>query len=377
MKVLHIFKTYYPDTYGGIEEVIYQLVTHSADVGVHAEVFTLSKEVPRAIPEDFDGHLVHRIKRNFEFASTTFSWSAFNYFRKLSREFDLIHYHFPWPAMDLLHFYANHGKPSVVTYQSDIIKQKMLLQLYKPLQQRFLSNVQAIVATTPNYVNSSPVLGQYLEKITIIPNGIEPVPLTDAIKERIKYWETTLSGPFFLFVGALRYYKGLDTLLEAATKVPYPVIIAGAGFEEANLKQIARTKGLTNVMFVGAISEEDKHALLYLSYGFVFPSCTRTEAYGIVLIEASMYGKPMITCEIGTGTSYINLDGETGIVVPPRNPEALAGAMEALWQNPALAQQYGQTAKLRYERHFTANQMMQSYAELYRKCLQNGTAPGL
>ncbi len=371
MKVLHVFKTYYPDTFGGIEEVVYQLAKHSSQFGIHAEVFALSNRAPQTLPEIYDGHRVHRIKKDIEFASTTFSLAAFQYFRKLTKEFDLIHYHFPWPVMDLMHFYANHSKPSVVTYQSDIIKQKKLLHLYKPVQQRFLNSVDAIVATTPNYVASSPVLARFTDKLTIIPNGVEPAPSTDAVKERIKYWENELSGPFFLFVGALRYYKGLDTLLQAAAKAPYPIIIAGAGFEEARLREIVRVKGLTNVRFVGAISEEDKHALLSLSFGFVFPSCTRTEAYGIVLIEASMHGKAMITCEIGTGTSYINLNGETGIVVPPNNPDAFADAMKTLWENPELSRQYGSAAKQRYEQHFTAEKMMESYVDLYNKCLQN------
>ncbi|WP_169293649.1 glycosyltransferase family 4 protein [Advenella sp. EE-W14] len=369
LKVLHVFKTYYPDTYGGIEEVIYQLATHSAQYGIHAEVFTLSKNVSASSDDIYDGHCVYRVKQDFELASTTFSMSAFRHFRKIARDFDLIHYHFPWPVMDLLHFSAGHGKPSVVTYHSDIIKQKFLLQLYKPVQRQFLKSVQAIVATSPNYAQSSAVLREFPSKLSTIPIGIAPVPLTDEIWERIRHWENVLSGPFFLFIGALRYYKGLDTLVEAAARVPYPIVIAGAGSEEARLKEAVQKKGLSNVMFVGPVSENDKYALLYLSYCFVFPSFTRTEAYGIVLVEASMYGKPMITCEIGTGTTYINQDKETGVVVPPQNPDAFASAMEQLWNAPELAKQYGHNAQQRYERYYTAERMMQRYAELYNKCL--------
>ncbi len=374
LKVLHVFKTYYPDTYGGIEEVIYQLATHSAQYGIQAEVFTVSKNVSVPADDMYDGHRVHRVKQDFEFASTTFSLSAFRQFRKVARDFDVIHYHFPWPVMDLLHFSGGHGKPSVVTYHSDIIKQKFLLQLYKPVQQRFLKSVQAIVATSPNYAKSSAVLREFPNKLSTIPIGIAPVALTDEIWERIRHWEKVLAGPFFLFIGALRYYKGLDTLVEAAAKVSYPIVIAGAGSEEVRLKEAVQKKGLSNVMFVGPVSENDKYALLYLSYCFVFPSFTRTEAYGIVLVEASMYGKPMITCEIGTGTTYINQDKETGIVVPPQDPDAFASAMEQLWNAPELARQYGHHAQQRYERYYTAERMMQRYAELYKKCLDAGFA---
>ena len=370
MKVLHVFKTYYPDTYGGIEEVIYQLATQSPKIGIQAEVFTLSKTANGLLNDDYDGHRVHRVKQNFELASTTFSVSAFSYFQKIAKDFDLIHYHFPWPVMDLMHFFADHGKPSVVTYHSDIIKQKFLLQFYKPFQRQFLKQVQAIVATSPNYVKSSPVLRKYKDKLAVIPIGIDPIPLSDSIRERIKFWKTVLSERFFLFIGALRYYKGLDILIEAAAMAPYSIVIAGSGFEEARLKALVKEKQLSNVIFAGAVSQDDKYALLYLSYCCVFPSFTRTEAYGIVLVEASMYGKPMITCEIGTGTSYINQDTKTGIVVPPRNAVAFARAMEQLWNQPELAKQYGQNARERYEHHFTAEKMTYRYAELYTRCLE-------
>lgn len=376
MKVLHVFKTYYPDTYGGIEEVIYQLATQSPAMGIVADVFTLSKTANGLVEDTYQGHRVYRVRQDFEAASTTFSVTAFGHFRKIAREYDLIHYHFPWPSMDLMHFFARHGKPSVVTYHSDIIKQKFLLQFYKPLQRQFLNHVQAIVTTSPNYAASSLVLSAYKNKLTVIPIGIAEVPLSDAIRERIKYWKTVLPERFFLFIGALRYYKGLDTLLECAALKPYPIVLAGSGFEEARLKNLVKEQQLSNVMFVGAVSQDDKYALLYLSYCCVFPSFTRTEAYGITLVEASMYGKPMITCEIGTGTSYINQDATTGIVVVPRNAVAFANAMEQLWNQPALVTQYGQNARARYEHYFTAEQMMNCYAALYKRCLDmtNGSA---
>jgi rhamnosyl/mannosyltransferase len=120
-------------------------------------------------------------------------------------------------------------------------------------------------------------------------------------------------------------------------------------------------------MFAGALDEADKTALLSLCHGLVFPSHLRSEAFGISLLEAAMYGKPMISCEIGTGTTYINLDGETGLAVPPSDPAALRGAMQTLWDNPELARRMGARAEQRYHELFTSERMAASYADLYKE----------
>jgi rhamnosyl/mannosyltransferase len=132
------------------------------------------------------------------------------------------------------------------------------------------------------------------------------------------------------------------------------------------LKGHAQRLGLKNVMFLGAVSEVDKVALLQLCYALAFPSHLRSEAFGISLLEGAMYGKPMISSEIGTGTSYINSDGETGLVVPPSDPLALRNAMQLLWDNPPMAAQMGQRAEARYWELFTSDKMAERYVELYK-----------
>jgi rhamnosyl/mannosyltransferase len=121
--------------------------------------------------------------------------------------------------------------------------------------------------------------------------------------------------------------------------------------------------------FVGKVSEEDKAALFHLCYAVTFPSHLRSEAFGISLLEGAMYGKPLISSEIGTGTTYINIDGETGVVIPPSDPLALRHAMVKLWNDPELAMEMGKNAQRRFEELFTAERMTESYVELYRKVL--------
>ena len=368
MRVLHFFKTYLPETMGGIEQVIFQLCQSTRPFGVDSEVLTLSAD-PQPADVRVADHLVHRARLDLQIFSTGFSWSVLSRFRQLAAQADLIHYHFPWPFMDLLHFAARIDKPVVVSYHSDIIRQKYLLHLYAPLMHRFLARADRIVAASPNYLETSTVLQRYRDKTVVIPYGLDRASYPQPPLECLAGWRTRLGERFFLFVGVMRYYKGLHSLLEAAQGTGYPVVIVGAGPLEAELKAQADRLGLGNLYFLGRLGDQDKVALLQLCTALVFPSHLRSEAFGISLLEAAMYGKPMISCEIGTGTSYINVHGETGLVVPPADPPALREAMRGLWENPQQALEMGACARQRYERLFTAERMGQKMAQLYREVL--------
>lgn len=368
IKVLHFFKTYYPDSMGGIEQVIFQIAEGTQVHGIEPEVLYLSSR-GAARNEPVANHLTHRAKLDLHVASTGFSLSAFKDFAELARQADIVHFHFPWPYMDLVHFATRLNKPTVVSYHSDIVKQKWLLKLYQPLMNRFFSSVDRIVASSPNYAAHSPVLTQFKDKVSIIPYGLDRSTYPKASAEKLAYWRQRLGERFFLFVGALRYYKGLDYLLEAARISGLPVVIMGGGFLEQQLRQQASDAGLSQVQFLGGLPDEDKVALLELCYAFTFPSHLRSESFGISLLEAAMYGKPLISCEMGSGTTFINLADQTGLVVPPRDAPALAQAMQRLWDDPAQAQVMGAAAQQRFENVFTASAMANAYAELYRSLL--------
>ena len=368
MRVLHFYKTYYPDTVGGIEQVIRQMCVGTGRLGVSNTVLSLSREKDLR-PIEFEGHTVHRVPLDFELASNACSVAALGALARLAREADVVHYHFPWPFMDLAHFVSRVRKPTVVTYHSDIVRQKSLLRLYQPLKHRFLRNVDAIVASSPNYLASSPVLARYRDKTSVIPFGLDQNSYPQPDPARLAYWRERIGPKFFLFVGVLRYYKGLHVLLDAVAGLDYPVVIVGAGPEEAALKAQAARLGLKQVQFVGAVDEHDKVALLTLAYAMAFPSHLRSEAFGVSLLEGAMFGKPMISCEIGTGTSYINIGGETGLVIPPADTQALRTAMRTLWDKPELARAMGARAGQRFEQVFTSAQMAASYTALYRDVL--------
>ncbi|VVQ29445.1 glycosyltransferase family 4 protein [Pseudomonas fluorescens] len=369
MRVLHFFKTYLPDSVGGIEQVIFQLCESGAQHGIDGQVLTLSADPTPSVVQ-LGQHEVHRAKLDIQFASTGFSWSVFKQFRELAAEADVVNYHFPWPFMDLVHFASAMNKPSVVTYHSDIIRQKHLLKLYRPLMNRFLASADRIVAASPNYLHTSDVLQQFQDKTRVIPYGLNKSGYPQPETERMNRWRQQLGDKFFLFVGVMRYYKGLHILLEALKDVDYPVVIVGAGPLELELHAQAQALGLRNIHFLGRLGDEDKVALLQLSYAIVFPSHLRSEAFGISLLEGAMYGKPMISSEIGTGTSYINIHNETGLVVPPSHPQAFREAMRTLWEDPVRAAAMGVKAEARYRQLFTADDMGRKWTALYQELLE-------
>lgn len=364
MRVLHFFKTYWPDTFGGVERTIDAIARSTVDFGVETTVLSLSRE-PRERSVFFHGHRALKARLDLEISSTGLSLSASSQFAKEAAKADIVHYHFPWPYMDAAHFLVRHGKPSIVTYHSDIIKQRALKHLYAPLMHRFMRSVDCLVATSPNYAASSPVLARYRDKVEIIPIGLQDA--VDAEETLPASLET--ERPFFLFAGVLRYYKGLDVLLDAASLVAADIVVLGSGPLDEHLRGRAQAEKLTNVQFVGALPDEEKVALMRRCWAFVFPSNERSEAFGLSLVEAAMFARPMISTEISTGTSYVNRHGETGLVVPPDDAQALAAAMNEILRMPRRAEKWGKAGRKRYLDLFTADSMGGRYHALYTRLL--------
>lgn len=370
MRVLHFFRLSRPDSFGGVEQFIHQLCVATREFGVSSHVLATS-DAPQAATQRLDGHIVHQAAVGFRIAGVEFSARAALRFREMASRVDLVHYHFPWPFADLTYLAFGRKVPSVVTYHSDIVRDALMLRFYRPLMNVFLGRVDRIVATSPNYVRTSPVLQRHRDHVEVIPIGLDRDSYPQPSPQRLAELEREHGRQFFLFVGVLRYYKGLHVLLDAVRNTGIPVLIAGAGPLEDSLRDVARSPGLSNVHFLGRISEEDKCALLNLCRGVVQPSHLRAEAFGISLLEGAMFGKPMICCEIGTGTSFINIDGETGCVVEPADPLTLREALQRLAHDDEFARACGERAAQRFEAHFTAERMAASYSALYRRVIDH------
>ncbi|ADE39219.1 probable glycosyltransferase protein [Candidatus Puniceispirillum marinum IMCC1322] len=337
--------------------------------GVQSDIHVLSDNTKQKLIE-VDGTPVTRSIRIGYIATTPFSLNAFRDFRALRTPNSLIHIHSPYPLGEILFLLFGRKMKSVVTYHSDIVGYEFLYFFYKPLQYLFLKKVDVIVATSEKYKESSAVLKKFAPKVKVIPLGISDDWDKVAETELAPKVTEVLMSDYMLFLGALRGYKGLKVLLEAAKKTKSQIIIAGDGPLKEDLERIIKTQSIKNVTLLGAVTEQEKNALLSNCSALVLPSTMRSEAFGIVLLEASAHSKPMISTKLGTGTDLINQHMETGLVVSKKSANDLASAMNFLIDNQHVRLEMGQKARLLFEQKYTAKVMSQHYLDLYKE-LQN------
>jgi len=368
VRILHVYRTYFPDSQGGLEEVIRQICINSARHDVTSRVFSLTSASDTEVVERPEAN-VFRASLDAEIASCGISFRGLGLFRQQAEWADIIHYHFPWPFADFLHFAGRITKPSLVTYHSDIVRQRLLGAVYTPVMRRFLSSVDRIVCTSPNYFATSNTLSRFSDKVDIIPIGLNESSYPVANASTDESVGKNFGDNYFLFVGVLRYYKGLHILLEAMRGADYNVVIVGSGPTETELRKQAADGSITNVIFAGSVDDDTKVALFKQAKGVVFPSYLRSEAFGVTLLEGAMFARPLISTEVGSGTSHVNVHGETGYVVTPGSARELRDAMDQLHNNPDAAKLLGKRARERYEKLFTGELMGARYTGLYRELL--------
>ena len=368
MRILHVYRTYLPETQGGLEETIRQICRATSKRGVENRVFTLADTRQREVIAREEAEVI-RYPRNLEIASCSMSMKGLFAFRREAEWADVLHYHYPWPFADLMHIAGRINKPAVLTYHSDIVRQRFLMRFYRPLMHAFMNRMSAIVATSQNYYATSDVLQLFTDKVSVIPIGLDPATYPSPDTGTVERLRQQVGNNFFLFIGVLRYYKGLHILLDAVRHTSLPVVIVGTGPVERELRARARNDGLDNLHFLGQVTDAEKVALLHLARAVVFPSFLRSEAYGVALVEGAMHGKPLISTEIGTGTSYVNIDGETGFVVPPGDPTTLRQAMMKLFNDDKLAESMGEAARKRFYEYFLAEVMGTRYLDVYGRVL--------
>jgi len=367
LRVLHVYRTYFPETQGGLQEAIRQIARGLKRAGCDSVVFTLAKQ-PRPSFVRIDDADVFRAKSVIDVSSCDMgSPGGILLFRQLAKKADILNFHYPWPFGDVLELLGNPGKPYVITYHSDIVRQRVAEALYAPLRSHFVAKAKAIVTTSPAYARTSEYLSRTGRSVDVIPLCIDPADIPDTSVEISLRWQQRFEKPFFFFVGVLRYYKGLEYLIEAAKLTGFDVVIAGDGPERDRLHYLAA--GISNIHFLGKIPDEDKFALIRQCRAVVFSSHLRAEAFGVSLLEGAALGKALISTEIGTGTSYANAHEETGLVVPGADPEAFARAMRTLIDQPDLVAKYGKAAHERCMRLFHTTSVGEKYLNLYRRVL--------
>jgi glycosyltransferase involved in cell wall biosynthesis len=375
VKILHIYKDYHP-ILGGIENHLKLLAEGQAARGHDVTVLVTNPAGTRSTVTVEHGVRVVRAGRLATVASTPLSVAL--PWRLLRERPDVVHHHFPYPVGETAQWLLRRGRATVLTYHSDVVKQATILKLYRPVMERVLRRVDAIIVGSPP-MRKSAYLAPHQAKLQLIAYGI---PLArfrrmDAgtASRRLPHIDAPGSAPIersadnpftLLFVGRLRYYKGLDYLIRALPRIPARLLVVGIGPMEAEWRALAQELGAADrIEWLGETPDDDLPAVYHSADLFILPASHPSEAFGLVQVEAMAAGLPVVCTELGTGTTYVNLDGVTGLVAPPRDSDALVATINSLIADPARRGQMSLAARERAAQEFDLDVMVDRVLALY------------
>ncbi len=364
MKILQIYKDFYPPIVGGIEGHINVLSKGLNKNGISVTVL-VSNTNKGMIRECIDGIKVIKAPEFGRISSAPINPTFPQLLNELAKDSDLLHFHLPNPTSVISYLSCGIKRPIIITYHSDIVRQEKLYFLYKPLEELFFPKIDRIIATSPNYIETSNILKKYKDKCSVIPLGVSIERFTSVNLIDVEKVKQIYKKPIVLFIGKFRYYKGLHLLLEAMKKVDALLVVIGNGDSKIQYNCFCKDK----IVFLGEVDDETVNLYLNACDLLVLPSVLRSEAYGLVLIEAMACGKAVISTELGTGTSFVNINGETGLVVPANSANELTKAINKLLNDPDLRQKLGSNGKERVKKYFTDDKMVSDTIKLYENVL--------
>ena len=364
-RVLQIGK-FYPPHMGGIEthlEALCAELRDAFDVRVAAANHDAGSrsEVRHGIP-------VQRLATPFSLGNAPVNPGLVSAIRDARP--DLLHIHLPHPGGVLALRASRYRGPVIVTYHSDVVRQRLWSAIFRPFLDDLLRRAHTIVVTSPAYLDSSAVLRRHRERCGVVPYGIElsrfDSPDPDAVSAiRARY------GPrLLLAVGRLVYYKGFDVLIRALASIDGRLLLIGDGPLREPLQQLARTTGVADrVVFLGELQNESAAPFFRAAEVFVLPSVARSEAFGIVQLEAMASGTPVVNTSLVSGVPWVSQHGVTGLTVPPQDPAALSVAVETLLNDAALRRRLGEAARARVREEFELSVMAGRIARIYEHAL--------
>ena len=382
MKVLQLGK-FYPIR-GGVEKVMWDLTRGLSERGIPCDMLCATLKSDPVDPPDQPRCRITPEGKEIRFndfgrvicvpalakkAATMLSPSMVRWLRRHAAEYDIIHVHHPDPMAALALRLSGYRGRVILHWHSDILSQKILLAFYRPLQSWLIRRAEKIVGTTPVYVRESPALRKVQDKVCYVPIGIQAVRFEEnaAISLRNRY----PGKKIVVSLGRLIPYKGYDVLIDAAARLggDYQVLIGGKGPLQDSLQARLDALGLHGqVRLLGYVPDEMVPALYGACDVFVLSSVMKTEAFGIVQIEAMSCGRPVVATRIpASGVSWVNEDGVSGLNVEPGDPQALADAIRRICDDPQTWQRYAEGARKRFDRLFTAQMMIDKMTDIYEK----------
>ena len=364
MKVLQLGK-FYPIR-GGVEKVMWDLTSGLSARGIDCDMLCAELEKDEIIHLNEHGRVICR-KAWKKIAATMIAPKMVSWLRKHKDEYDIIHVHHPDPMACLALWLSGYKGRVILHWHSDILKQKTLLKFYAPLQRWLIRRADTIIGTTPVYLKESPYLQDAQDKTVAVPIGIKPVTFDE---ELVRQWKQRYAGKkLVVSIGRLVPYKGYGYLIAAAEKLgaDYQVLIVGDGPVHDQLEEYITSAGIQDhVKLLGYLEDNEMYSLLAACDVFVLSSVMKTEAFGIVQIEAMSLGKPVIATKIPeSGVSWVNADGLSGLNVPIKDAEALAGAVRTVCSDQELHDKLSAGAARRFRDTFTIDQMIDRTIKIY------------
>lgn len=363
VSVLHVGK-FYPPHPGGMETHL-QALCGELKQSIKVEVIVANNSRV-TVEERIDGVNVSRLGTLVNFGAAPVCPQMVK--RVRDSRADIVHIHWPNPTAVLAYLASHHRGHLVFTYHSDIIRQKVMSKAFWPILRHALQRADAIIVASPDYVAASPVLQKFREKCRVIPFGIplEDFDQADAIEVariRKKYGRRIVLG-----VGRLVYYKGFEYLIRAMKQTDAHLLIIGSGPLREELEREKRECGVSDRVTI--LSEiKDVAPYYHAAEVFALSSVARSEAFGIVQLEAMACSKPVVNTQLDSGVPFVSVNGVTGITVPPKDVEALSRALNTLLDDPALRERYGRAGRERIEQEFNLQVMTERTLQIYEEVL--------
>lgn len=365
LKILEVNKAYYPHI-GGIETLVKQYSEELGQFDAQVRTLVCCDNRGGSIRERVNGVPIIRAANLGTFSSCPISTQFIKQFRRMSHKADVVHIHMPFPLADFATLLSGYKGKVALSWHSDIVKQKKLLFFYKPLLKYLLNRADVIFVATEGHIDGSDFLYEYRDKCRILPYGITVedylgIERKPVLTEKL----TDKNNVKVFFTGRLVYYKGVDVLLRAFTKVKNcELFIAGTGELETKLKAYTKKYNMEDrVHFLGFLPDDELKQAYADCDIFVLPSVVKSEAFGIVQLEAMVYGKPVINTKLPSGVPCVSLDGETGITVPPSDPKILANAINRLAEDKPLREKFGKNAAERVAAEFNEGDIIRKLYE--------------
>jgi len=374
MRLLHLGK-YYPPYAGGMEQFLGDLLPAQQKEGVEPAALVHAAGKPERRTDPFP---LWRVPTYGRLLYAPVSPAYPLWLERMIQDFnpDVLHLHLPnLSAFWALSLPRARRIPWVIHWHADVVsasidtRLSVAYRLYRPFEQSLLKHSACIVTTSPPYRDSSEPLRPWLDKTEVVPLGLDPRRLPSPDEEDL-VWAQQLWGKArfrLLCIGRLTYYKGHRFLLRAMEQVDEGrLICVGSGEMLPSLAKQAERCG-EGVLFTGSMPDARRNALLATCDALVLPSVERTEAFGVVLLEAMAYGKPVIATRVkGAGMGWVVEHGVTGLLVEPGDVEAFVAALETMRQYPAsVREQMGRSGREKLMREFHIQKCAHSLSKIY------------